>query len=75
MNTGGNPRTMILEYIHQDDKPVKTKALIDFLLDSELSRKEAWKAVDSLLNDGHISTLGGSWFLTPSGMELMGWLV
>jgi len=53
----------------------RTKNLINALLESKYTREDAWKALDSLLNEGHISTLGGSWFLTPSGMELMGWLV
>ena len=70
-----DPRTMILELIHQEDTPLRTKKLINALLDSQFSREEAWKALDSLISEGHISTLGGSWFLTPSGMELMGWLV
>jgi diketogulonate reductase-like aldo/keto reductase len=65
---------MILELIHQEDTPLRTKKLINALLESGEPRKEAWKALDSLVEEGHISTLGGSWFLTPSGMELMGWL-
>ena len=70
-----DPRTMILELIHQEDTPLRTKKLINALLDSQFTREESWKALDSLLDEGHISTLGGSWFLTPSGMQLMGWLV
>jgi Fe2+ or Zn2+ uptake regulation protein len=70
-----DPKTMILEYIHQEDHPVKTKQLINHLLDSELSRKEAWKALDSLVGEGYIAELGGNWFISASGMELMGWIV
>lgn len=69
------PQSLILELIHQADTPLRTKKLINALLESKYTREDAWKALDSLLNEGHISTLGGSWFLTPSGMELMGWLV
>ena len=75
MNTETNPRTLILELIHQEDTPLRTKPLINALLDSKYTREEAWKALDGLVDEGHISLLGGSWFLTPSGMELMGWLV
>lgn len=70
-----DPKTMILEYIHQSDKWVRTKQLINYLLDSTVSRKEAWAALDSLVEEGYIAELGGNWFISPSGMELMGWLV
>lgn len=84
LNTETNPRTLILNYIHQADKPVRTKQLINYLFDTMYgpdeethlqTRKDAWQALDSLKEEGYIAELGGSWFLTPSGMELMGWLV
>ena len=68
-------RDFILEYIHQHDDPVPTRKLINALLESVFSRKEAWKALDALEKEGYITLLGGNWFLTPSGMEIMGWLV
>ena len=70
-----DPKTMILEYIHQSDKWVRTKQLINYLLDSTVSRKDAWEAVDSLVEEGYIAELGGTWFITPSGMKLMGWIL
>ena len=78
------PVLKILEFIHQADKPVRTKQLIHYLWDTMYgpdeethlqTRKDAWQALDSLKEEGYIAELGGSWFLTPSGMELMGWLV
>lgn len=68
------PRTLILDYIHQHDNPVYTKQLINFLLEN-IQRKDAWNALDSLKEEGYIAELGGSWYITPSGMDLMGWLV
>ena len=67
-------RTMILEYIHQHDNPVFTKEMINLLLQN-INRKEAWDALQSLEKEGYIANLGGAWYITPSGMELMGWLV
>ena len=68
-------RNFILEYIHQHDNPVTTRKLVNALLESEYSRQESWQALESLEQEGHISLLGGKWFLTASGMELMGWMV
>lgn len=68
-------RKFILEYIHQNDDPVTTRKMMNTLLESEYSRQEAWQALESLEHEGHISLLGGKWFLTSSGMELMGWIV
>ena len=84
MNKETNPKTMILEYIHQQDNPVRTKQIMAYLLDNMYgpdeethlqTRKDAWNAIDSLVAEGHIVELGGTWYITPSGMELMGWLV
>ena len=75
MNKDTNPKTMILEYIHQSDKLVRTKQLINYLLDATVSRKEAWDALQSLEKVGYISNLGGAWCITTAGMKLMGWIV
>ena len=70
-----DPRTFIMELIHHEDTPLRTKKLINALLESKYTREEAWKALDSLVEEGYIAELGGGWFLTTRGMELMGWLV
>lgn len=77
-------KTMILDFLHQQDTPVRTKQLMDFILekmcgpDMEIhleERKAAWQALDSLVDEGYIAELGGIWVISKCGMELMGWLV